>query len=142
MAKDVAAKSKSTKVHKAVKPLRKPASTINEPKMKQNTITKKTASEIDDIFSVKVKKQPKMTDDDVAGVHVEKKVKSKELDLPIKKKSHGIVTSSRGNIVSPNPKFERIDADSGLKVYKAHLLTDDGQGGGTPLCPFDCDCCF
>ena len=35
----------------------------------------------------------------------------------------------------------RFDQPSGLNVYKAHAL-GLGRGGGTPLCPFDCDCCF
>ena len=29
----------------------------------------------------------------------------------------------------------------GLPVYSAEELGVD-QGGGTPECPFDCDCCF
>mmetsp|Transcript_142823 Transcript_142823/g.397845 ORF Transcript_142823/g.397845 Transcript_142823/m.397845 type:complete len:253 (+) Transcript_142823:61-819(+) len=28
-----------------------------------------------------------------------------------------------------------------LRIFKAHLL-QVGAGGGTPLCPFDCECCF
>ena len=35
----------------------------------------------------------------------------------------------------------RFDRKSGLNVYKAHDL-GLGHGGGTPLCPFDCQCCF
>jgi len=46
-----------------------------------------------------------------------------------------------GAIISPEAPLERIDKESGLPVYKAHLLRV-GKGGGTPLCPFDCDCCF
>lgn len=44
-------------------------------------------------------------------------------------------------IISPEAPIERIDLESGLPVYKAHLLRV-GEGGGTNLCPFDCDCCF
>lgn len=44
-------------------------------------------------------------------------------------------------IISPEAPLERIDKDSGLPVYKAHLLKV-GEGGGTSLCPFDCTCCF
>ncbi|EOD09190.1 hypothetical protein EMIHUDRAFT_120743 [Emiliania huxleyi CCMP1516] len=40
-----------------------------------------------------------------------------------------------------NAKVHRHDSSSGLRVYKAHDL-GLGRGGGTPLCPFDCKCCF
>ena len=57
--------------------------------------------------------------------------------------SYGLIKSEYGDnfIVSPEAPLERIDAESGLPVYKAHLLRV-GEGGGTSLCPFDCDCCF
>eukprot|EP01040_Poterioochromonas_malhamensis_P002253 gene2253-2395_t len=56
---------------------------------------------------------------------------------------YGIIKSNykRSKIVNPEAPLERIDKTSGLPVYKAHLLKV-GEGGGTPLCPFDCDCCF
>jgi hypothetical protein len=38
-------------------------------------------------------------------------------------------------------RVHRFDNPSGLNVYKAHAL-GLGRGGGTPLCPFDCSCCF
>ena len=44
-------------------------------------------------------------------------------------------------LVSPEAPVHRIDEATGLPVYKAHLLKV-GEGGGTPLCPFDCNCCF
>ena len=40
-----------------------------------------------------------------------------------------------------NPQVHRYAAD-GLPVYKYSHLGMDQQDGGTPLCPFDCDCCF
>lgn len=57
--------------------------------------------------------------------------------------SYGLIKSEYGDnfIVSPEAPLERIDTESGLPVYKAHLLRV-GEGGGTSLCPFDCDCCF
>ena len=55
---------------------------------------------------------------------------------------HGVVTSNNARvIISPEAPVERIDPESGYKVYKAHILKV-GEGGGTALCPFDCDCCF
>ena len=38
-------------------------------------------------------------------------------------------------------RVHRIDKDSGFNVYKAHHL-GLGRGGDTPLCPFDCKCCY
>lgn len=56
--------------------------------------------------------------------------------------AYGLIKSEYKNfILSPEAPVERIDAESGLPVYKAHLLKV-GEGGGTALCPFDCDCCF
>ena len=47
-----------------------------------------------------------------------------------------------GNMVNPqHARVHRFDNSSGLNVFKAHAL-GLGQGGGTPLCPFDCNCCF
>ena len=40
-----------------------------------------------------------------------------------------------------NARVHRFDNPSGLRVFKAHAL-GLGRGGGTPLCPFDCTCCF
>lgn len=45
-------------------------------------------------------------------------------------------------VVDPNnARVHRFDNPSGLNVYKAHHL-GLGRGGDTPLCPFDCSCCF
>ena len=35
----------------------------------------------------------------------------------------------------------RYDAETGLKIYREDQL-NLGKGGNTPLCPFDCDCCY
>ena len=35
----------------------------------------------------------------------------------------------------------RLDSD-GLKIYSSESLKINDQGGDTPLCPFDCNCCF
>jgi hypothetical protein len=60
-----------------------------------------------------------------------------------KSSSYGVIQSEYNaiKIVNPEAPLERIDPESGLPVYKAHLLKV-GEGGGTPLCPFDCNCCF
>ena len=40
---------------------------------------------------------------------------------------------------SPEPL--RYDADLGMPIYSVDALKI-GRGGGTALCPFDCECCF
>lgn len=50
----------------------------------------------------------------------------------------------------PTPPGKQSDADlrvhrftaEGLPVYKYFHLGMEQNDGGTPLCPFDCDCCF
>lgn len=78
-----------------------------------------------------------LVDTEIA-VNDKKRKKSEEItSLP-----HGVVTSNNARvIISPEAPVERIDPESGYKVYKAHILKV-GEGGGTALCPFDCDCCF
>jgi hypothetical protein len=58
-------------------------------------------------------------------------------------RTYGIIKSryNSSQIVNPEAPLERIDPESGLPVYKAHILKV-GDGGGTALCPFDCACCF
>jgi hypothetical protein len=114
--------------------------------------------EIDSLFaSIKQKKEKVevtgTTEDDEMPI---KKSKTKEIIAPtftkIRKEErkeiemnnlpHGIVKSNNPRqIISPEAPVERIDPESGYKVYKAHTLKV-GEGGGTDLCPFDCDCCF
>ena len=53
---------------------------------------------------------------------------------------HGLVKPENGEVmISPEAPLERMQ--DGVAVYKAHLLKVGG-GGGTELCPFDCNCCF
>lgn len=100
----------------------------------------KVSSEIDELFSsVSSKKSSKKSlkpEDEIQPSHNKLKHRSS------KENTYGVMKSTYGgDIVNPEAPLERIDAESGLPVYKAHLLKV-GEGGGTPLCPFDCDCCF
>ena len=47
----------------------------------------------------------------------------------------------RSWVYTPLPLTLQVDQTSGYNVYKAHAL-GLGRGGGTPLCPFDCKCCY
>ena len=112
---------------------------------------KSALTEIDDLFAgakqaKKREKEESMGEEtEDATVNKPKKKPKKEPvheqelehDLP-----HGLIKSNVARaIINPEAPVERIDKESGYKVYKAHLLKV-GEGGGTPLCPFDCDCCF
>ena len=101
-----------------------------------------SATDIDLLFTdVKSKKTEKKNTVEV--VPAEKlKVKKKKNTVDEGGGSYGIITSDEyKTIISPEAPLERIDPETGFPVYKAHLLKV-GEGGGTPLCPFDCDCCF
>lgn len=58
-------------------------------------------------------------------------------------RTYGVIQSRYrpSQIINPEAPLERIDPATGLPVYKAHILKV-GEGGGTPLCPFECACCF
>jgi len=86
-------------------------------------------------------------DEDKSRQSKDKKLKKKKQDsistsdleggaLP-----YGVLKSNIVQIVNPEAPVERVDPETGYRVYKAHLLKV-GEGGGTPLCPFDCSCCF
>jgi hypothetical protein len=101
------------------------------------------ASEIDNLFeSLKTKKIEKIKLNQEALVKKVKKIKVDDYE-PSSSSSYGIIKSSYNftEITNPEAPLERIDKESGLPVYKAHLLKV-GEGGGTELCPFDCNCCF
>lgn len=100
-------------------------------------------SDIDDIFSnaaskkkaISEKKAMEKANNNAPGAKV-----SSDPSVNAAHK-HGVIASAYGTIISPDPPVHRIDKESGLKVYKYAGLKV-GEGGGTPLCPFDCDCCF
>eukprot|EP01035_Chromulina_nebulosa_P021113 gene21113-27358_t len=71
----------------------------------------------------------------------EKLDKEKKIELFKQRQIKKEKTLTKVNIINPEAPLERIDKQSGLPVYKAHILKV-GEGGGTPLCPFDCNCCF
>jgi hypothetical protein len=92
------------------------------------------ASDIDDLFQqLKTSKKQKQEQDVLQA----KVLKQEETRKASKQK----LKASLPRIVNPEAPIERIDKESGYPVYKAHLLKV-GEGGGTPLCPFDCNCCF
>ncbi|KAM2642472.1 hypothetical protein EV1_016431 [Malus domestica] len=96
---------------------------------------KKPASEIDEIFAAKKKKK---TETGKA-----KKRKENAIEKPdkpkTKKKDKDIRDGGFGGM-SSQPKKRRQD---GLTVYtEEELGINNADAGNTPLCPFDCSCCF
>ncbi len=114
---------------------------------KDKNITADSANEIDDLFStLKSKKSQKLRDLEAEKEEAERKRIRKELKkqriAEAESQTYGIIQSSYNTVITnPEAPLERIDKESGLPVYKAHLLKV-GEGGGTELCPFDCNCCF
>jgi hypothetical protein len=127
-------KSKLSKVVKSVK--------IN------NAVTKSQVSnDIDQLFSIaKEKKATQKLEVEETRMEAKNKPIKNEINNNDRNNDsipYGMIKSNNKNmkICNPEAPLERIDKESGLPVYKAHLLKV-GEGGGTPDCPFDCDCCF
>ena len=116
-------------------------------KEEKQTIKKVQTSEIEDLFkplaTIKSKKKINDLKNEKESAKRKKEKKSQHVSLNEDESSsrYGLMDSQYPVIVNPEAPLERIDAESGLPVYKAHLLKV-GEGGGTALCPFDCNCCF
>lgn len=129
------------------KPKLKKAKETTEVKLAKEKVAKEAnikkleegKEEIDDLFDQLSKKRTKANE--------EKESKKKHKSIVVMRDterdaSYGVITSNQvKQIISPDAPVHRFDRATGLPVYKAHLLKV-GEGGGTPLCPFDCDCCF
>ncbi|KAJ8900278.1 hypothetical protein K2173_024918 [Erythroxylum novogranatense] len=103
-------------------------------KAKASSATKKLGNEIDAIFSGKKRKNP----DQQPNRSVAEDPKS----LKKKQKQKKSREEKEGNFADP-PAKSRRKTDDGFTVYtEEELGIHNGNTGGTPLCPFDCDCCF
>ncbi|KAK6912793.1 Protein of unknown function DUF1764, eukaryotic [Dillenia turbinata] len=99
--------------------------------------SKKPRSEIDEIFAGKKRKKP-------VSEKVEKEKSSENVDANSKKtkKSKKSEVSDEGRFVDP-PSRPRKRTNDGLAIYTMEELgMDKADAGATPLCPFDCSCCF
>jgi len=86
----------------------------------EEEIKKDDLDEIDEIFAQKKSK---------------KKAKKEDKPIAPPPKDDSDWFNSRSSMPSA------VRYENGLPVYTMKQLKI-GQGGGTPLCPFDCDCCF
>ena len=74
---------------------------------------------------------------EAAAEKVKKKEKREKLIDPVFGEEYDL-----DSIVNPQmAQVHRVDQRTGLNVFKAHHL-GIGRGGYTPLCPFDCKCCY
>ncbi|KAG7037726.1 SPAC6G9.01c, partial [Cucurbita argyrosperma subsp. argyrosperma] len=123
--------TKEEKSSNAVGKNEKPNSSIKEGKPP----SVKKRSEIDEIFAGKKRKKPE--------VQEAKKPKQDALDRPMKlKNKKRDETQPRNDFVDP-PSQGRKKTGDGLKIYtEEELGIGSADAGGTPLCPFDCSCCF
>ncbi|KAK3180759.1 hypothetical protein Dsin_000148 [Dipteronia sinensis] len=103
---------------------------------------KKSSNEIDEIFSSKKRKNPegkkkthhnKSNKDDTVTVEQQPKLKNKKS----KRATDGDFSDDRP------PARPRKRSEDGLAVYtEEELGINKADAGNTPLCPFDCSCCF
>ncbi|WCJ40332.1 hypothetical protein M5689_021255 [Euphorbia peplus] len=98
---------------------------------KPSSTPKKASKEIDDIFAGKKRKKPEKETE-------EESKKSKSVKKKNTKKSK---ESEEGRFTDP-PSRSRKKTEDGFTVYTEEELGIKSNGGGTKLCPFDCDCCF
>ncbi|KAG9392148.1 Protein of unknown function DUF1764 eukaryotic [Carpediemonas membranifera] len=100
-------------------------------KTSKTPIEKKKARSdvIDDLFQ-KAKEKKKIDREEK-----QKKEEKKIIDKEKKKEALEILTG-----VTAEDK-KRRETEEGYKIYSFDELKL-GRGGDTPLCPFDCDCCF
>jgi hypothetical protein len=125
-------------------------------------------SEIDEIFASKGKIQPKPTKKDkkrkrrtengekppAPDEKAPETIIDPSASLPAAKRvkvSKSTEKTSQTSSKKDIDKFKdsrgsgpRRKTEEGWSIYKADELgiKDDDEGGDTPLCPFDCDCCF
>lgn len=108
--------------------------TIGEEKT-PSSAPKKLGSEIDEIFAGKKRKKPEV--EKVKPDEVTKKTDRKKTNN--RKKIKG---RDDGEFVD-RPSRPRKRTEDGLTLYtEEELGFNKGDAGGTPLCPFDCSCCF
>ena len=100
---------------------------------KPTPAVKKSTNEIDEIFAGKKKKKKPKQEQPEKGIEgVNSKVKNKKR-----------IKRDEGGGFSDSPSRARKKTEDGLVLYtEEELGIGKSDAGGTPLCPFDCSCCF
>ncbi|CAE6436718.1 unnamed protein product [Rhizoctonia solani] len=68
--------------------------------------------------------------------------KSKKLKPSKQGKKSAVVDSDDERFRDSRGTGPRRKTEEGFFIYKEDELGINDEGGDTPLCPFDCDCCF
>lgn len=111
------------------------AAVVEKEKQISSSKSKRPGSEIDDIFAGKKRKKPELQEKSSGDAATEPKKlkKSKEKSCRIPK----------DNVLPEQPRRSRKKTADGFTLYtEEELGIGRSNAGGTPLCPFDCDCCF
>jgi len=106
---------------------------IKKEELKDNNKPPAKSTDIDKIFdSIKSKKQ------DNAKTKDQIKEKNKTESQASKIKGTGAFKNKNSKNAKKGDKY----TDEGFKIYTEEELGLNKEGGGTDLCPFDCDCCY
>lgn len=123
---------------------KQPKHSLEGPAIQQQKLSfkpKKIGTEIDEIFARKKRKRPEK---DKKG-NSEKPVKVSAANVNDKMRivKNGKSKSLKENGPSDPTSQPRKRTAGGLAIYtQEELGFGKPEAGGTPLCPFDCDCCF
>ncbi|PIN22433.1 hypothetical protein CDL12_04863 [Handroanthus impetiginosus] len=113
-------------------------------KEKYSTKPKKMGSEIDDIFAGKKRKKPEKDEKADSEETVKVSAANAKSHDGLRKVKNGKSKSLKDSgIDEPTSRSRRKRTADGLSIYtEEELGIGKPEAGGTPLCPFDCDCCF
>ncbi|XP_045821829.1 uncharacterized protein C6G9.01c [Trifolium pratense] len=104
---------------------------------KPSSAPKKAVNEIDEIFATKKRKKPDVKKNGKSNEATKSTDKTKKKN---DKKKPRRLDESEYVERSSRPKRK---TDDGLAIYtEEELGISKGDAGNTPLCPFDCSCCF
>ncbi|TKY59244.1 hypothetical protein E2542_SST16329 [Spatholobus suberectus] len=130
-------------------PMTKKSSKTTPSQLQENTVAeeekpsstpKRAGNEIDEMFAGKKRKKSEMEKtgkpDEVTKRNDKTKKKKKK---NVKRKTDG---PDDGEFADP-PSRPRKKTEDGLSIYtEEELGIKNADAGNTPLCPFDCSCCF
>lgn len=127
------------------KPVEEHISAADEVVEKNKSKKKKVGNEIDEIFQVKKAKKSKTPDNNQDVLGSEKKLANgiKEGGNSKKTKNKHKRNKEVALDESAEARGPRRRTAEGLAIYAADEISwGKADAGGTPLCPFDCSCCF
>ncbi|CAE8713304.1 unnamed protein product [Polarella glacialis] len=138
-------KSAAKKLKKAAAAAAEKAAAEAAASSRDSGVGKAPIESIDDIFAKRKSKDPPAAEPKAAkGASSQEKKKKKAPRRGSAEDPLGMsadwVDDGLGGVYNVDGWTNRRTGD-GMRIFKTHLLKV-GDGGGTPQCPFDCDCCF